>query len=84
MRGLFFTALLAAAGIIVYSGIENIRSSRDLRLLQQKVKSYEPFRMSDKEKLALYQITKQAVILERASGEKPPRLPFLDVSRSVG
>jgi len=35
VRVLFWTALFSTAGVIVYSGIEGIRSDRDLRLLKR-------------------------------------------------
>ena len=43
MRVLFWTALLATAGIIVSSGIENIRSERDLRLLKRDAATIRRF-----------------------------------------
>jgi hypothetical protein len=77
VRVLFWTALFAAAAVIVYSGIEGIRSSRDLQVLRQKITGYEPFRISERDKVALYGTAKELVILEKKSGGEPPRLHFL-------
>jgi hypothetical protein len=43
VRVLFWTALLATAGVIIYSGIEGIRSDRDLRLLKREAGTVRRF-----------------------------------------
>jgi hypothetical protein len=43
VRALFWTALLAAAGVIVYSGIENIRSDHELGLLKREAGTIRRF-----------------------------------------
>lgn|GEM_PF-3389626 len=43
MRLLFWTALVAAAGVIVYSGIETIRSERDFLVLKRETETISRF-----------------------------------------
>jgi hypothetical protein len=43
VRLLFWTALVAAAGVIVYSGVETVRSERDLLLLKRETERISRF-----------------------------------------
>jgi hypothetical protein len=69
--------LVATGGVIVYSGIDSIRTGRDVKLLKQNVRKYEPFRISENDKETLNRAVKNLVIEEGEMELTPPNLHFL-------
>jgi len=70
VRVLFWTTLLATEGTILYSGIVNIRSDRELRLLRERIK---PRHLADRTKFLtmLVRCSKRLRPLIRRQRQKP-------------
>lgn len=77
VRTAFWICLAAAAVVIIYSGVDSIRISRDLTVLKQDAKKNAPFKISENDVEALNQGVKQLVIEERKAQGNPPNVHFL-------